>query len=160
MQIGDGHRIVWKEGRAKPVACTRWEEITQAVTYHARLASILECPTIFRVRISICYVLIAFSRVVNHLIFPPTLVSKLLNDPAMRTVPQKFSVCENGASYSQPEVSNVVDVMKKVSPSGVTPLTRHIWDIQEHISGMADELRRSGKIVAIIVATDGASRHV
>jgi hypothetical protein len=58
MQIGDGHRIVWKEGKAKPVSCTRWEEITQTVTYHARLASILECPTIFRVRICICIVCI------------------------------------------------------------------------------------------------------
>jgi hypothetical protein len=92
--------------------------------------------------------------------FSSTLITKLLNDPTMRTVPQKFSVCENGASYSQTEVSNVVDVMKKVSPSGVTPLTRHIWDIQNHIFSMADELRRSGKIVAIIVATDGQSRHV
>mmetsp|Transcript_21307 Transcript_21307/g.38588 ORF Transcript_21307/g.38588 Transcript_21307/m.38588 type:complete len:111 (+) Transcript_21307:904-1236(+) len=45
--------------------------------------------------------------------------------------------------------------MKKVSPSGVTPLTQHIWDVAEHISGMAAELRRTGKIVAIILATDG-----
>jgi hypothetical protein len=94
---------------------------------------------------------------VKHLIFLPTLVFKLLNDPAMRTVPQKFSVCENGALYAQAEVSNAIDEMKKVSPSGVTLLTRHIWDIQEHISSMADKLRRSGKIIAIILATDGAS---
>jgi hypothetical protein len=50
MQIGDGHRIVWKDGKAKQVACTRWEEITHAVTYHARMATFLECPTIFHVR--------------------------------------------------------------------------------------------------------------
>lgn len=50
MQIGDGHRIVWKDGKAKQVACTRWEEITHTVTYHARMASLLECPTIFHVR--------------------------------------------------------------------------------------------------------------
>lgn len=45
--------------------------------------------------------------------------------------------------------------MRKVSPSGVTPLTQHIWDIEEQISHMAEDLRRSGKIVAIILATDG-----
>ncbi len=75
----------------------------------------------------------------------------------MRTVPKKFSVCEKGVLYAQSEVSNVIEIMRKVSPSGVTPLTRHILNIQEHIVDMADALRRNGKIVAIILATDGTS---
>lgn len=45
--------------------------------------------------------------------------------------------------------------MRKVSPSGVTPLTQHIWDVEEQISAMASDLRRTGKIVALILATDG-----
>lgn len=75
----------------------------------------------------------------------------------MRTVPQKFSICEHGVSYAQSEVSSAIEIMRKVSPSGVTSITRHVLDIQEHITGMAAELRRNGKIVAIILATDGMS---
>jgi hypothetical protein len=73
----------------------------------------------------------------------------------MRTAPQKFSVCEHGADYAQAEVAKAIDILRKVSPSGVTPLTQHIWDVEDHISEMADDLRRSGRIVAIILATDG-----
>mmetsp|Transcript_8250 Transcript_8250/g.17905 ORF Transcript_8250/g.17905 Transcript_8250/m.17905 type:complete len:468 (+) Transcript_8250:127-1530(+) len=127
MQIGDGHRIVKKEGKSKAVPCTRWEEIKGTVKYHAQMASTLDCPTIFQ----------------------------LLNDPGLRTAPQKFSVCENGQANAQTEVAKSIEIMRKVSPSGVTPLTQHIWDVAEHISGMAAELRRTGKIVAIILATDG-----
>ena len=128
MQIGDGHRIVTKpDGKQKAVACTRWEEIRETVKYHANMASVLDCPTIFQ----------------------------LLNDPGMRTCPQKFSVCEHGQRHAQQEVTNAYEILRKVSPSGVTPLTQHIWDIEEHISAMAPELRRNGKIVAIILATDG-----
>jgi len=127
MQIGDGHRIVRNEGKSKAVACTRWEEIKETVKYHAQMASLLDCPTIFQ----------------------------LLNDPGLRTAPQKFSVCEHGLSNAQAEVAKSIDIMRKVSPSGVTPLTQHIWEIEEQISSMASELRRTGKVVAIILATDG-----
>lgn len=53
MQIGDGHRIVSKDGKTKAVACTRWEEIKETVKYHAQMASTLDCPTIFQVSISV-----------------------------------------------------------------------------------------------------------
>ena len=52
MQIGDGHRIVRKDGKSKAVACTRWEEIKETVKYHAQMASVLDCPTIFQVSLS------------------------------------------------------------------------------------------------------------
>ena len=80
---------------------------------------------------------------------------QLLNDPGLRTTPQRFSVCEHGLAFAQNEVAKAIETMRKVSPSGVTPLTQHIWDIEEQISRMAEDLRRSGKIVAIILATDG-----
>ena len=73
----------------------------------------------------------------------------------MRTAPQKFSVGERGESFVQREVESATSIIKKVKPSGVTPLTRHIWDIQEKISIMAPDLRRMDKKVAVILATDG-----
>jgi hypothetical protein len=111
----------------KAVACTRWEEIKETVKYHAQMAAVLDSPTIFQ----------------------------LLNDPNLRTLKQRFSVCEHGESFADSEVADAVNIMKKVSPGGVTPLTRHIWDIQEQIQAMAHDLRQSGKKVAVILATDG-----
>ncbi|KAL7548497.1 hypothetical protein ACHAWF_011779 [Thalassiosira exigua] len=128
MQIGDGHRIVEaKGGKSKAVECTRWEEIKETVKYHAQMACALDSPAIFQ----------------------------LLNDPGLRTVTPRFSVGEHGESSAQVEANRAIEIMRRVSPRGVTPLTQHIWDIQRQISGMAGELRRSGKMVAIIIATDG-----
>ena len=56
---------------------------------------------------------------------------------------------------AQEEVSKAAQIMSTVTPSGVTPLTQHIRDVKEYISGRADELKRWGKIVVIILATDG-----
>lgn len=52
MQIGDGHRFVstTKKGGVKAVACTRWEELQGTVKYHAKMAALLDSPTIFQVR--------------------------------------------------------------------------------------------------------------
>jgi len=97
------------------------------VKYHAGMAVAMDCPTIFQ----------------------------LLNDPGRHTVPHKFSVGEHGPSYAQSEVTEAIEIMRKVSPSGVTPLTEHIYNIEEQISGMAEQLRARGKIVALILATDG-----
>ena len=130
MLIGDGHRYVTAgkgDGSLKAVPSTRWAEITETVKYHAKLAALLDTPTIFM----------------------------LLNDPNLRTVPKKFSVCENGQAYANSDVTEAINIMRKVSPSGVTPLTQHIWDIQKRISEMADDLRKKGKKVVLVLATDG-----
>jgi hypothetical protein len=82
-------------------------------------------------------------------------IFQLLNNPNLRTTPQRFSVCEHGEAYAASEVAEANNIMRKVSPSGVTPLTQHIWDIQQHISAMANDLRKKGKKVALILATDG-----
>ncbi len=52
MQIGDGHRFVStsKKSSVKAVPCTRWEELQGTVKYHARMAALLDSPTIFQVR--------------------------------------------------------------------------------------------------------------
>ena len=52
-------------------------------------------------------------------------------------------------------MAEVINIIRKVSPSGVTLLTQHIWDIQQQISAMAHDLRKKQKRVALILATDG-----
>ena len=41
------------------------------------------------------------------------------------------------------------------SPTGCTPLTRHINEIREIVAGKADALRAEGKHVVVVLATDG-----
>jgi len=130
MLIGDGHKYVPSgkgDGSLKTVPSTRWAEITETVRYHAKLAALLDSPTIFQ----------------------------LLNNPNLRTIPQRFSVCERGEAYAASEVVEALNIMRRVSPNGVTPLTQHIWDIQQNISSMAHDLRKKGKKVALVLATDG-----
>eukprot|EP00804_Cyclotella_cryptica_P000582 CCRYP_009982-RA/>CCRYP_009982-RA protein AED:0.07 eAED:0.07 QI:284/1/1/1/0.42/0.5/8/1964/427 len=130
MQIGDGHRIVPTgkgDNSLKTVASTRWEELKETVQYHAKTAALLDSPTIF----------------------------KLLNRPNLKQLAQKFSVGEHGQASAASEVEHVISTMNKTKPGGVTPLTEHIWEVQEQVAGMAHDLRQSGKQVAIILATDG-----
>ena len=89
------------------------------------------------------------------LCFVDTCFIQLLNRPNLRHITQKFSICEHGNEFAKSEVENAINTMKKIKPGGVTPLTQHIWEIQEQVTSMAHDLRESGKQVAIILATDG-----
>ena len=53
------------------------------------------------------------------------------------------------------DVHNATKIMNKSSPGGVTPLISHILEIQHSVIQMAPQLRREGKRVSIILATDG-----
>ena len=133
MEIGDGHRIVQTVGGPKKkstvmaVPSTRWEEIQDAVRYHANMAAILDSPTIFR----------------------------LLNDPGSSVGPQQFSVAERGQALVKEDMSLAAETMRRTRPGGVTPLTRHIWEIQQSVKEMAPQLRREGKKIVVVLATDG-----
>ncbi|KAL3777143.1 hypothetical protein ACHAWO_000923 [Cyclotella atomus] len=141
MQIGDGHRIVptgKTDGSMKAVASTRWEELKETVQYHAKMSALMDSPTIFKVRFALLDPLITRSCEISRL------ADKI-----------RMCVCEHGREYTKSEIENVVNTMTKIKPGGVTPLTEHIYEIQEQVSAMAEDLREGGKQVAIILATDG-----
>jgi hypothetical protein len=129
MTKGDGHRIA--ESRSakvvKLVGCSRWNELQQTVEYHAEMSALLKAPTVFR----------------------------LLNDPGRIVGPQQFSVAERGGEFLQEDVSVAKKTMTNASPSGCTPLSRHIVEIRENIVAMLPQLESTGQKVAIILATDG-----
>jgi hypothetical protein len=128
MQKTDGHRIIPTKNReiVKMVPCSRWEEIQECVDYHIKLAGLIEAPTRFR----------------------------LLNDPGANVGPQQFSVAEDPEKTFD-DVQEASSVMRKTRPGGCTPLTSHILEIHQEVSQMAPELRRAGKKVVIVIATDG-----
>lgn len=129
MNSTDGQRLIPMKnvGEVKSVPCTRWKEIVETVDYHVQLAALLQAPTQFR----------------------------LLNPPQVSGLAQDFSVAERGSAFIREDVQIAHDIMTKSSPIGVTPLTEHIYNIQQQVEFMKNDLVASGKRVAIILATDG-----
>lgn len=132
MEIGDGHRIVTTSDR-KIVAqsVTRWEELRETVVYHSEMAALLDSPTLF----------------------------KLLNHPGPGFKQQDFSVATRGANAEE-DIRKARTFMQRIKPIGTTPLTKHIWSIQKSIHKMAPKLRREGRRVVVVLATDGLPTDV
>ncbi|CAJ1953439.1 unnamed protein product [Cylindrotheca closterium] len=126
MQIGDGHRINTVGGVIEMKPVSRWEEIQDTVIYHSQMAALLGSFTKFR----------------------------LLNMPGKSVGVQEFSVGMYGNDVES-ELRNARMVINRTKPDGVTPLTRHIFEIHSEIRSMLPELHRTGRKVAVVIATDG-----
>lgn len=125
----DGHRLVETSSKSdlKVVSCTRWREIQEAVEYHAQMAAMLKAPTVFR----------------------------LLNDPGSRVGPQIFGVADKGDHMIDSDLQVAISTIQNATPNGVTPLCRHIYEIQQQIALLAPQANAEGRKIAIILATDG-----
>jgi len=112
----------------KAVSCTRWEELQDTIKYHAQMAALMHSPTIF----------------------------KLLNDTGSLFACNQFSVGESDSSTeNERQVQNVYKIIQKIRPGGVTPLTHHLQGIRQGIKDLEAQLRRYGKKVVVVLATDG-----
>jgi hypothetical protein len=79
-------------------------------------------------------------------------VFRLLNEPGPEVGPQQYEIRPETASD---DLRKLGTAMYRAQPLGMTPLTTHILQIQESLHRMAPQLRREGKRVAVILATDG-----
>ena len=118
MQIGDGHRVKDIDGKITLLPATRWEEIQDTVIYHSQMAAVLNSHTRFR----------------------------LLNDPGQTVGGQEFSVGRSSTTVEN-DIRNARKIITRAKPDGVTPLTAHIWDIQQEIRQMLPKLQRTGRRV-------------
>jgi len=127
----DGHRIVpvaGSDSRVRMVPCTRWDEISECVEYHVRLAGLLGAPTQFR----------------------------LLNPP--KAGPRQFSVATDTTDTerrSHLELDEALSILHSTRPGGPTPLTAHLVEIASELEQMAPILRQTGKKAVVVIATDG-----
>jgi len=131
MNTYDGHKFVETKNSTmvRSVPCSRWEELQQTLSYHIRMSAVTRDATIFR----------------------------LLNHPGAYYGDQIFSVAwpkSDDVSLAR-DVQNALNVVQKVRPGGVTPLTKHIDEIRVEVKNMVGQLSRTGKKVTIIIATDG-----
>merc|ERR1719379_631275 len=113
--------------KVKMVPCTRWEEISECVKYHIRLAGLLQAPTQFR----------------------------LLNPSIGRSQGlHTFTIATNEAANTW-EVENAIESLSRARPGGFTPLTNHVVEIASELEQMAPILRQTGKKAVVVIATDG-----
>ena len=134
MANNDGQKLI-SDSRSeglRSIQCTRWNEIQETVEYHSQMAALMKAPTIFR----------------------------LLNDPGPNVGPQVCSIAEtrsddNGGDMIEKDLNLVRSIMAKAHPTGATPLITHINEIREQVEALEPMLRRDGRRVAIILATDG-----
>jgi len=129
MRIDDGAHFVAnkKNKHMTNVRCTRWTELCETVIYHAKLANMLQAPTMFR----------------------------LLNKNKNLVGPQKFGVALKDDVNIPNDLETAISTMEKSSPHGFTPLTKHILAVKRQIARLAPNLQREGSRVALIIATDG-----
>mmetsp|Transcript_35631 Transcript_35631/g.102657 ORF Transcript_35631/g.102657 Transcript_35631/m.102657 type:complete len:253 (+) Transcript_35631:143-901(+) len=116
MTISDGKRLLETSTQAdvKVSRCTRWEELQEAIQYHAQLAALLEAPTKFI----------------------------LLNSPDGQhaCIPQEMSIAERGSEWIQADLEAVQSNISKISPNGVTPLTYHLHCIKNSIQHLSQKI--------------------
>ena len=121
VQRGSGDDLFFRE-------CTRWEELTETVSYHVGLAGILNAHTTFR----------------------------LLNDQNGRTGSDEFSVAREEGVDIDADLYKAKSMMRDAAPNGYTPLVHHVKKIIKDIEIIAPSLRQSGQKIAVIIATDGS----
>ena len=129
MQNGDGYRFVetLDQHHVKIASCTRWAELQQCVKYHIQMSALLHAPTTFR----------------------------LLNKPGALIGRQYLEVAHGSEDAIQQEAQDATSIIDRATPSGCTPLTEHIYEIQHSVRLIKEQLEQTGQRVSLIIATDG-----
>ena len=127
MTVSDGRRLLDTSSRENVAVerCTRWEELREAVIYHAQLATLLNAPTKF----------------------------VLLNDPDMMGEPhgyrrQEMSIGQRGSQRIEEDLKSFLGTFARIEPGGATPLTKHLVQIYKSIQHLQDK-------IVLVLATDG-----
>lgn len=128
MSTFDGRRLVSTKtkNQIEWKNCTRWEELRECVTYHAHMAALLNAPTKF-----------------------------IWLNPPDHSLPQSYDVAGHGQESLDSELDSLFHTLSHTSPSGVTPLARHLHDLYTMLLPRKESLLREGQQVMVCLATDG-----
>ena len=133
MGLSDRHRIVvypttGMVQKYQTVMCTRWQELVEAVLYHAQLAVITQAPTLFH------------------------FVNNFSNEPLEHFISSPSSFHKSSV---EGDVQKLEFSLQSMNLSGRPLLTHSIYDIRQHISSMKQSLKANRQSIALILATDG-----
>jgi len=78
-------------------------------------------------------------------------VLRFLNDPGTHIGPQRIVVSENNPA----DLHKAKKVLRETRPGGLTPLTKHIMEVDTQIRLIEPKLVEENRRVVIIIATDG-----
>lgn len=129
MKKDDGSRVVATKAVPtgyKVMPCTRWREMRETIFFHSEMAAKVHAPTLFR----------------------------LMNKPFSQRLPREFSVAMKDSTL-QEDMKVAQNTVKKTEPKGCTPLAKRVWEIQQNIKGLQEELLANGEEVVVVLATDG-----
>jgi len=68
---------------------------------------------------------------------------------------EKFSVAERGSEHISEDLRIALKNIRDISPSGATPLSERVQEIQFTVESMKDQLVAKNQKVVIVLATDG-----
>lgn len=114
----------------KAIRTTRWEELQDSVNFHLRIAVSLGYPTICK------------------------FINNPSNNPSNKIGTQHFTVGDSRKTVEH-DMQRAQEIMQAVSPNGETPLTTHILEIVTSVSSMLPALKKTGKKICVVIATDG-----
>ena len=138
MRAKDAHLIGGSMDHLQNVdSVTRWKELGECVTFHAKMAADVWCPTKFW----------------------------LLNKPDPKCnddgAKQKFCVCWSTPSDIRNEMAVVKQSMKGATPTmGYAPMSYNIQKLQRAIDKVSPRLVSEGKHTTIVICTQGIPTDV
>ena len=128
MHKSDGHLVSQSiKQKVETVDCTRWEEITSTILWHAEMAAWCQTPMAIR----------------------------LLHDPGVQVGPQQVGVSASKHYSSKEEVERLRNLLNKTRPNGLTsPLYLHMKQLFPSIQQLVPILDQTHKRITLCVCTD------
>ena len=122
------------------VKCTRWSELSEAISFLAEMSDQLEVPSQFQLLNGADPVIVGLERD---------------NGDSLHVI--KIIITQNHCGTKMIIYYKFLRGTLGESPAGATPLCSHIQSIVAEITSIADVLKRNNQKVAVIIATDGES---
>ena len=135
MHNNDGHRVAQssssssskKNGMVEVVECSRWEEATATVIWHAEMGGWLKTPTAVR----------------------------LLKDPGHTVGPQQCGVCASKHLSSNEEIKRLKGLLRQARPMGASsPIVVHLQEITTSIQQILPVLEAMKMKFVVYICTD------
>lgn len=128
MHQDDGHIVTQtKDGKVEIVHCSRWQEVSSALRWHAELAAWVQTPMAIR----------------------------FLLDPGAQVGPQQLGVSASKHHSSNEEVSRLKALLHKIRPTGApTPIHYHLQELLPAIQAILPQLEAESRRLVISVCTD------
>lgn len=81
-------------------------------------------------------------------------IFQLLNDLGLGLGSQEFSICQRGDDMISQDMQEIRNIIQRSSPTGTTPLVRHIRELRTFVLEMKSFPVNEDKKIGSIIATD------